>query len=263
MDEVEHQRLSAVAHATSAMWGPISEATIEDVVERIAALGIARGSRVLDLGCGPAELLRRVVERTGASGVGVDKSPFAIEEARERVARSPAADRIELRLADVADVDPLPVHDLVLCVGPGWDTGGWRSLTDWIAGLVAPGGHLVLGDGAWRRSPTRRELRALGMEMDTYPRTERVERIVAEADVDVLWSHRVAGEDWDAYGERYRNAMLSFVQSWPDDPLAPAARERSGRGWAMYDLLHSVLDFVLVLGRRDPPSSKARRPLMA
>lgn len=233
------------------MWGPISEATLEDVVDRVASLGIRRGSRVLDLGCGPAELLRRIVERTGALGLGVDASPFAIEEARARVARSPVADRIELRLADVGEVDEWPAHDLVLCVGPGWDAGGWSRLEDWTAAFVAPGGHLVLAEGAWRRQPTRTELRSLGMEIDTYPPTEQVEGIVAEAGVQVLWSHRVTGDDWDAYGVRYRNAMLSFVQASPDDPLASHLRERAGAGWAMYDLLHSLLDFVLVLGRSD------------
>ncbi len=235
------------------MWGPISEATVEDVVERVAALGVTRGSRVLDLGCGPAELLRRIVERTGASGIGVDRSPFAQDEARARVGRSLAADRIELRLADVDEVDPRQAYDLVLCIGPGWGTGGWRSLTEWAAAFVAAAGHLLVADGAWRRRPTTGELRALGMEIDSYPPTERAEAIVAGAGVQVLWSHRVRSEDWGAYGQRYRDAMLAFVQSSPDDPLATAARERSARGWAMYELLHSRLDFAFVLGRPDPP----------
>jgi SAM-dependent methyltransferase len=239
------------------MWGPIAEATVDDVVERVAALGIGRQSRVLDLGCGPAELLRRIVDRTDASGVGVDSSPFAIEEARARIARSPVG-RIELRLADVTRIDRLPVHDLVLCIGPGWDTGGWSMLTDWAAGFVAPDGHLLLGDAAWRRVPTTGELETLGMEMDAYPLTERVEAIVTEAGAQVLWSHRVTGADWDAYGERYRHAMLDFARSSPEDPIAAAARERSGSGWPTYELLHSVLDFVLVLGQPETLDSGSR-----
>ena len=249
MDETQRQRLSAVAHATSLMWGPIAEATADDMVERVASLGIGSGSRVLDLGCGPAELLRRIVERTGAAGVGVDTSPFALEEARARIARSPVGDRIELRLADVNGMDRRAVHDLVLCIGPGWDTGGWSGLAAWASGFVAPGGHLLLGEGAWRRRPTTDELRTVGMELDAYPPSDAVEGIVEAAGVQVLWSHRVAGADWNAYGERYRAAMLDFLRSSPNDPIAAAARERSGSQWPTYDLLHSVLDFVLVLGR--------------
>jgi SAM-dependent methyltransferase len=255
VDELQRPRLSAVAHATSLMWGPINEATLDDIVERVASLGIGRGSRVLDLGCGPAELLRRIVERTGASGVGVDTSPFALDEARARIARSSVGDRIELRLVDVEQIDRRPAHDLVLCIGPGWETGGWSTLTDWTAGFVAPGGHLLLGDGAWRCVPTAGELRTLGMELGAYPPSDAVERIVASAGVEVLWSHRVTPEDWNAYGERYRGAMLDFAHSSPDDPIAAAARERSGPGWPTYDLLHSLLDFAFVLGRPNAVAS--------
>jgi SAM-dependent methyltransferase len=221
-------------------------------VERVASLGIGAGSRVLDLGCGPAELLRRIVERTGASGVGVDASPFALEEARARIARSSVGDRIELRLADVEEIERRPEHDLVLCIGPGWDTGGWSGLAQLAARFVAPGGHLVLGEGAWRRRPTAGELRTLGMDAGAHPISQRVEEIVAKSGVQVLWSARASNEDWDAYGERYRTAMLDFVQSSPEDPLAAAARERSRNEWPTFELLHSTLDFVLVLGRPEP-----------
>jgi SAM-dependent methyltransferase len=255
--ESEHQRLSAVAHATSLMWGPIDEATLGDIVERVASLEIGPGSRVLDLGCGPAELLRRIVERTGASGVGVDASPFALDEARARIARSSVGEHIELRLADAQQIDRRPAHGLVLCIGPGWDAGGWSELTSWTAGFVARGGHLLLGQGSWRRVPSGDELRMLGMELGDYPLTDAVEAIVARAGVEVLWSHRASREDWDAYGERYRGAMLEFARSSPDDPIAAAARERSGGGWRTYDLLHSLLDFVLVLGKPDALASRS------
>jgi SAM-dependent methyltransferase len=224
---------------------------VDDIVERVASMGIGGGSRVLDLGCGPAELLRRIVERTRASGVGVDTSHFALDEARARIARSSAGDRIELRLADVTQIERRCEHDVVLCIGPGWDAGGWSSLAQWAAGFVALGGHVVLGEGAWRRRPTAGELRTLGTELDAYPKSQSVERIVGQYGVQVLWSGRATSEDWDAYGERYRSAMLDFARSTPDDPLAAAARERSGTEWPTFDLLHSILDFVLVLGRPD------------
>lgn len=246
-----------MAHVTSLMWGPIDEATLDDMVEQVASLEIGSGSRVLDLGCGPAELLRRIVERTGASGVGVDASPFALDEARARTARSSVGDRIELRLADAQQMDRRPAHDLVLCIGPGWDAGGWSELTGWTAGFVAAGGHLLLGQGSWRRVPTVDELRMLGMELGDYPPTDAVEAIVVRAGVEVLWSHRASREDWDAYGERYRGAMLKFARSSPDDPIAAAARDRSGEGWRTYELLHALLDFVLLLGKPGAVASRS------
>ena len=143
----------------------------------------------------------------------------------------------------------------MLCIGPGWDAGGWSTLAHWAAGFVAPGGHVVLGEAAWRRRPTTGELRTLGMDAEAYPISERVEGFVARSGVQVLWSGRARSDDWEAYGERYRTAMLDFVRSAPDDPLAAAARERSGTDWPTFELLHSILDFVLIFGRPGRPTA--------
>ena len=88
MDSTDRQRLSAIAHTGSAMWGPISERTIQQILSRAEAT-VERANVILDLGCGPAEVLRRLAERTGASGVGIDASPHAIGEARRRLDASP------------------------------------------------------------------------------------------------------------------------------------------------------------------------------
>lgn len=135
MNSTDRQRLSAIAHTGSAMWGPISESTIQEILSRAGAF-IERTSGILDLGCGPAELLCRLAERTGTSGVGIDASPHAVEEAARRLDASPARHRIELRVADVHGLPRKPEFDLVICIGPGWDTGGWPELTRWAAGFL-------------------------------------------------------------------------------------------------------------------------------
>ena len=48
--------------------------------EAIGELELTPGARVLDLGCGKAEALRRIVERYDVHGVGVDLSPYAIAQ---------------------------------------------------------------------------------------------------------------------------------------------------------------------------------------
>jgi cyclopropane fatty-acyl-phospholipid synthase-like methyltransferase len=67
---------SLLAHAGLPFANPLSEA---DVDAAIAELGLGDGARVLETGCGTAELLRRVVERhPGATGLGVDPDADAI-----------------------------------------------------------------------------------------------------------------------------------------------------------------------------------------
>jgi SAM-dependent methyltransferase len=246
----ERQRLSAVAHATSAMWGPISSATLAVIEARVGDLGLDGRSRVLDLGCGPAELLRRIAARTGASGVGVDSSPYALAEARRRLAGTAEADRIDLRLADVTALEVAAEFDLVLCIGPGWHHGGWEALTGSTLGHVAPRGWMLLGDGAWRAAPSPGDLRATGLSRDDYPATAEVLAAVRRGGADPDWCHVVDPAEWEAYGAAYRAGMLAFLARSPNDPLAPALRERSGPGWPAYERLHELLDFVIVLAAR-------------
>lgn len=232
------------------MWGPISEALLERIVDRVQEIGLGPGSRVLDLGCGPAELLRRIVARTGARGLGIDRSSFALEEARRRLDGRPEAARVELREGDVTTGPALESFDLVLCVGPGWDHAGWAELTAFASSFAEPTGHLVLADGAWRSVPEPADLDALGMEADDYPLADGVERLVRRGGAEPIWTAVSTPADWQAYGAAYRGAMLDFLQQAADDPIAALVAERSGPGWDGYERLHRMLDFVIVLAQR-------------
>lgn len=243
------QRLSAIAHASAAMWGPISEATLAALVNRLEAANIADGDRVLDLGCGPAELLRRVCERTGAGGIGIDLSPDAIAEAVRRLETSPAKERVVLRVGDARSEPRDGRAAVALCIGPGWPTGGWAAMTAWMAGFVRPGGHLVLGEGAWARQPADSELLHLGMSLDDYPATVEVEAAVRRH-ADPVWRHRSTTEEWEAYAAAYRSSLTSFVTEHPDHELTPPAAQRAGPGWDTFELLHELLDFVIIIARR-------------
>ena len=50
----------------------------------IELLALEPGARVIDLGCGKGELLRRLAARYEIRAVGVDRSPTLLEEARRR-----------------------------------------------------------------------------------------------------------------------------------------------------------------------------------
>lgn len=247
MPDAERQGISAIAHAGSLMWGPVGEETVGELTALVERHGIDRTSRILDLGCGPAELLRRLCEATGASGTGIDASPLALTEARRRLAGSPARDRVELRLADATALEARGDEDLVLCIGPGWKSGGWRALAGWASGFVKPGGLQLLGEGAWRADPPPDALARLGMQPDDYLASPDVAAAVKATGVSVIWSHAATAHEWTAYADDYRAAMRSFAREHPADPVTPALLERAEAGWADYETLHELLDFVVVL----------------
>jgi SAM-dependent methyltransferase len=87
-----------------------------------AALSMAaphvRGLTVLDLGCASGRFALKLAEAGAQKVIGVDISPAAIEAANARRAKSPYADRLEFRVADLNQPDlELPKADLITALG--------------------------------------------------------------------------------------------------------------------------------------------------
>ncbi len=62
--------------------------------------------RVLDIGCGDARFLRHLCARVpGIRAVGLDRSPEAVQAARERIAAENLTDRIEMICGDAFELD--------------------------------------------------------------------------------------------------------------------------------------------------------------
>ena len=77
----------------------LAERTLAPMHRRIAAEVPVEGGRMLDVGCGPAQLTREIARsRPGLSVLGVDPSPDMIRQAE----RAPRPSNLELRVASPA-----------------------------------------------------------------------------------------------------------------------------------------------------------------
>ena len=112
--------------------------------ETAAATG-TDARRVLELGTGTGETARRVLARHPAAVlVGVDASREMLAQARATL----PAERVELRTGRLEDPLPEGPFDVVVSALAvhHLDGAGKAALFERIAGRLAPGGRLVLGD---------------------------------------------------------------------------------------------------------------------
>lgn len=236
-------RFSALAHASHAHCNPISAASIEhalDLITKAHALPTAPPlSSALDIACGKAELLIRLCERFPSPfrALGIDNSPFMLDEARARAASRNIADRLTLRLTDAEHVVPLlpgASFDFVSCIGSSHALHDKHRALSEMSRLATARGHILLGEGYWKKKPAPEYLAALGAteaEMDSHESNQRLD---AAHNLTLVWSTTATDADWDNYESAYSDNIARFAAANPTDPDTPAMLDRS-RNWnALY-----------------------------
>jgi SAM-dependent methyltransferase len=145
------------------------------------------GARVLDLGCGPGDLVRYL---GAVEYVGIDVSRAYIDRAQRRF-----GDRAEFRVGDATTVDDdLFDFDLVIAFGVvhHLDDEGGRRLYDEAAAALSAGGRVVTVDPAF------------------VPGQPRLARLAISADR----GHRVrAATDYPALAETAFTAVGCTIRS--------------------------------------------------
>lgn len=243
------RRFSAIAHEGMLLWNPLPR----DEALRIAdGLEIGAAARVLDVGCGRAELLIRILERTGASGVGIDDWPHAIASARAAAAGRVPPGRLDLR---EEKFDPARFEtssfETALCVGASHAAGGLRPVLREFHRLLVPGGTAIVGEGHWMREPDPGYLAFLGTTRDELTDHVGNLRAARDAGFDVVRSVVSETSDFDAYENRYAAHVERFFADHPDDPDAAAFLARI-RAWRSAYLRwgRDTLGFALYVLRR-------------
>src|SRR4051794_29495276 len=247
---MDRDEISAITHGDRPFHNPLDPARIDEAIDR---LELGPSHRVLDAGCGPGELLVRIAERTGAGGLGIDRSPHAIREARRRAAaRAPDA-RLEFRAGDAGQAEG--TFAAACCLGSSHALGGLAPAVERLAASVAPSGAVLLGDGFWQRPPDPAFLEALGATEDELPDYEGLLQAGAVRGLQPVWVATSTQLDWEDYewtlianGDAYVRAHpgADEIRGWIDRArerlLAPGGRDTIG--------------FALIVLRRDPdPSS--------
>lgn len=245
-------KLSTIAHSDHVFCNPIGDERVDRV---LGLLDLGPGQKALDVGCGKAEMLLRLIERYGVRAVGVDTNPRYLEAARAGAAArlaDPAA--LELHEAEAVTV-PLPdaSFDAALCIGSTHAFVSYARTLRALKRLVAPGGRILIGEGFWRCDPDDEYLAQLGARRDEFlDHSGTIERGVQEGLVP-LYASVSNDDEWDHYEGLYCRAVELYAARHPDDPDSPAM-QRYIRSWReMYQRWgRRTLGFGLYLFLRPP-----------
>ena len=223
---------------------PMTEATADRLVAELVATS---PNRILDVGCGWAELLLRLLAACpDATGHGIDHDDALIDRAK-----SNARDRnLTSRVTFSPSLDGDDRGDLVLNIGAEHVFGDLDQALVELHKLVQPGGRLLLGTQFWEQPPSADLVKTIG-ELPTL-----VE--LMDAATSIGWRPlglRVASlDDWDHFESR-------FLMDWEHYVMKPTSRSASDRAIAAADdhrrsylRRRGTLGFAFVtLGRPDEP----------
>lgn len=242
-----HPKFSAIAHTNHDVLNPISDAKIERVID---VLRLDERARVLDLGCGKAEVLLRIIERYRCAGVGVDLNPRFIQAARRAASsRVPDAD-LTLLLGKAEDQALEANFDVGIAMGCRPFGESYDSTLLGFQRHVRPGGLVILGEGFWAEAPSKEALEFLdATEADQATHADNV-LLAGKRGMVPLYACVASEDDWDHYEWRYLAAVERYCDANPTDPDTPAMRARI-RTWrdAVLRWLRGALGFGLYVFR--------------
>jgi cyclopropane fatty-acyl-phospholipid synthase-like methyltransferase len=189
---------------------PLDEARADRLVD---ALALAPGGHVVELGCGWAELLLRVVgAHPGTTGTGVDVDRDALNRGRREIARRGLHERIELVDADATAFEDRA--DVVICVGAAEGIGRTARALHRIAEILEPGGLALFGDRIWSSTPGA-EARA---ELGDLPVLDGLLAVARAAGFEIVDYELSSADEWAAFESGWR-AGLELISD-------PAQRQR-------------------------------------
>lgn len=215
-----------------------------DRADRLAGFvaGEMRGT-VVDIGCGWAELLLRVVAAAPeCRGVGVDLDADAIRHGQDLAAQRGFADRVTLTSGDAKAVAP-DQAEAVICVGATQCRGrsseqhsplDYAGALEAIRAMVLRGSRVVYGEAVWSAPPTPEAVVPLGARLDELVSVADLVDVAVDSGFMPVGVHEATIDEWDEFESGYSACYATWLAEHDPDADEVRARARRQRDSYLY-----------------------------
>jgi len=194
---------------------------------------------VIDVGCGWAELLLRVLEAAPvARGIGVDLKDSSIEHAQALARKRGVANRITLIVGDVREHLPV-ASQAAICIGASQIWGppveakmplDYPSALTALRSVLEPGAPVIYGEGIWASLPTAAAIAQLAGRADEYVFLPELLDIARACGFAVAQVHQASLDEWDAFESGFTARYARWLASHPaDHPDAQSVRDLAAK----------------------------------
>jgi SAM-dependent methyltransferase len=225
-DQDARFKATTIGHADHLFLSPLSA---EKADWLIGLLELPSDATVLDIACGKAGFLRRLLAKHGtARGIGVDINGAFLAEAAAGAAREATQGRLTLVRQPAEEyLATLQAVDGILCFGGSQAVGGFDGLIAVARRLLARRGWLLIGDGFWQQSPAPEYLALLGATAGEFTDHAGNAARLRSAGFKVLATAAASLDEWDAYEGRYCRAKTRWALAHPEDPDSEQMLEKA------------------------------------
>jgi SAM-dependent methyltransferase len=215
--QLDPDRYTVIAHRDRDLMIPLSVDRVDALID---LLHLRMGGNALEIGCGKAELLMRVLLRYAVQGEGWDSSLSLIKEAHRRATqRGLLPFRLRLHVGDGSEQ---PVGhdslDLIICAGSPCLYGGLHQTLETLSPTVRDGGYLLVGEHFWRRKPKAAEVKRFAMRTQDYSDLAGTVAIGESLGLTPLCATISSDEERDEYEWDLIRAVEEWAAEHPDDP---------------------------------------------
>ncbi len=199
---------------------------------------------ILDLGCGWAELLLRLLETAPhARGIGWDTNKASIQQGTLQAQHRNLTDRVTLLVGDAKTAAPEHA-DAVICIGASQIWGppveanqplDYTSALSAIRAKVSRHARVIYGEGIWSRSPTPEAIAPLAGRLDELVTLAELIELAVEHGFMPVAVHEASIDEWDEFESGYSACYAAWLAEYGTDHVdAAEVRERAARQRAGY-----------------------------